>query len=138
MNRYTQSIVITDPQVLSLVNKRLEQIKKSTRKKVTPEEIINKHLVKHLKAALIDPGNIYEAHRKELLKALWVMEPHICIYCGIGLSLRSATIDHRIPLSREGRPAMLDNLGLACHDCNSEKDCLTEWEYRVVKLLIHT
>jgi 5-methylcytosine-specific restriction endonuclease McrA len=52
-----------------------------------------------------------------------------CYLCGAQLTLRTVTIDHRIPLSRGGSnwPA---NLAPACHHCNCAKKASTEREYR--------
>lgn len=43
-----------------------------------------------------------------------------CVYCGIALSLKEITTDHKIPLSKGGSN-WLSNLAPACHQCNSGK-----------------
>lgn len=51
-----------------------------------------------------------------------------CAYCGLS---RHLTIDHRIPLSREGRHE-IENVLPACRPCNSRKHTMTEEEFRAL------
>ena len=44
----------------------------------------------------------------------------ICCYCHVGFLILNLTIEHIIPLS-EGGSNHLDNIDLACKDCNSKK-----------------
>jgi len=50
------------------------------------------------------------------------------VYCGTGLGLENATLDHVIPLSRGGshQPG---NLVAACHACNQRKGSLLPTEF---------
>lgn len=52
-----------------------------------------------------------------------------CYLCGKSLTLKTVTLDHRIPLSRGGScwPA---NLAPACRRCNESKGIKTDREYR--------
>jgi 5-methylcytosine-specific restriction endonuclease McrA len=52
-----------------------------------------------------------------------------CIYCRVAVTPKTATIEHRKPLSRGGSnwPA---NLAPCCKQCNQSKNCKTETEYR--------
>lgn len=43
-----------------------------------------------------------------------------CRYCGVGLTVDTATIDHATPLSRGGTHA-IENLVAACLSCNQRK-----------------
>lgn len=54
-----------------------------------------------------------------------------CYLCGDDLTLKTMTVDHRIPTSRNGTnwPA---NLAPACRACNSRKGNRTEREYRAL------
>lgn len=52
-----------------------------------------------------------------------------CYLCGVELTLGTATLDHRIPVAKNG-PHMLSNLAPACHRCNCSKRHRTESEYR--------
>ena len=55
--------------------------------------------------------------------------PHICYYCNKMLTDKDiVTVDHKTPISRGGLTTK-ENLVLACTDCNSEKDNMTEEEY---------
>ncbi len=45
---------------------------------------------------------------------------HPCAYCGIPLSIATATVDHAIPLAKGGED-MEGNYRLACLKCNHEK-----------------
>lgn len=56
---------------------------------------------------------------RKLKARLLVLDP-ICTYCYQELTQETATIDHRIPLSRGGSNRN-DNLVLACSDCNQRK-----------------
>ena len=51
-----------------------------------------------------------------------------CRYCGRKLSRKSATPDHRIPLSRGGSN-WIANIIPACLPCNQKKNMLTEVQY---------
>lgn len=57
----------------------------------------------------------------------------ICRYCNKALILKTATVDHLIPVGRGG-PDEEWNYGIACHKCNSEKADMTEDEYREYKI----
>jgi CRISPR/Cas system Type II protein with McrA/HNH and RuvC-like nuclease domain len=54
--------------------------------------------------------------------------PSICYYCGRHLTKKEKTVDHKIPLSREGR-TWYSNLCIACSHCNVEKGDMTDYEY---------
>lgn len=43
-----------------------------------------------------------------------------CYLCGITLTMETATVDHFIPISKGGNNDV-ENLRLACFDCNKEK-----------------
>lgn len=43
-----------------------------------------------------------------------------CVYCGHGLAIEAATLDHVVPLSQGGSHA-LGNLVTACRPCNQRK-----------------
>ena len=51
-----------------------------------------------------------------------------CYYCKKETPLEDRTIDHKIPLSKEGKH-IASNLAMACHGCNSSKQDKTEEEY---------
>jgi 5-methylcytosine-specific restriction endonuclease McrA len=51
-----------------------------------------------------------------------------CRYCGKRISRKSATPDHKIPLSRGGSN-WITNIFPACLPCNQRKNALTEREY---------
>ena|ERR1700761_3318386 len=57
--------------------------------------------------------------RMELKRDIWRRDRG-CVFCCKRLSYRKATIDHLIPQSKGGENT-LDNLVVACVDCNSEK-----------------
>lgn len=61
-------------------------------------------------------------HRERLLK----IDP-TCKYCGIILTVETATIDHVIPMSKGGTNAK-DNLVLSCQKCNSQKGSKLAWQ----------
>lgn len=51
-----------------------------------------------------------------------------CCYCGVRMSAKTVSCDHKTPLSRGGRHT-LDNLALACLDCNYLKSTRTADEF---------
>lgn len=51
-----------------------------------------------------------------------------CYYCGVPLTLKSATKDHRIPRCRGGSDS-IKNIVPACLACNQKKGWKTEQEY---------
>ena len=64
-----------------------------------------------------------EAQKKKA--KVFLRDGEKCRYCGATDAL---TLDHLTPLSRGGSNGYA-NLGLACHDCNNDKDNMTELEY---------
>lgn len=69
------------------------------------------------------PAQTKEAQRKARYgnqKRRLLRENAVCSYCGIPLSLETARLDHRIPLSKGGSNGY-DNLCLACEKCDTEK-----------------
>lgn len=67
-------------------------------------------------------------HQRRYLRGL---VDRYCFYCGDQLSRRTQSIDHMVPLSRGGRNSY-DNIVDACRECNTEKGCLTDEEFRAV------
>jgi 5-methylcytosine-specific restriction endonuclease McrA len=55
--------------------------------------------------------------------------PDCCAYCQEELTPRNASLDHNIPLQRDGRDS-LDNYNFICFPCNRSKGTLTGDEYR--------
>ena len=55
-------------------------------------------------------------------------ENYTCIYCGIHASKAKMEIEHVVPRSRGGTDS-LNNLVLACHECNQAKSNLSLSEY---------
>lgn len=55
------------------------------------------------------------------LRNVLVRDNFKCQYCGKGISLRNATRDHVVPLSKGG-PNTLDNIVASCKSCNGIKD----------------
>ena len=53
-------------------------------------------------------------------KMLWKRDEGKCQYCGIKVTISSATIDHVIPRSRGGKETW-KNLVIACTKCNCKK-----------------
>ena len=68
--------------------------------------------------------------RKEYLPRKWTValtaknvyfrDSGKCQYCGMELSLNSATMDHYVPKAHGGQNVW-ENVVLACHDCNNRK-----------------
>ena len=55
--------------------------------------------------------------------------PDCCLYCQEELTPRNASLDHMIPLQREGKD-ILENYDFICFPCNRAKGTLTGDEYR--------
>ena len=55
--------------------------------------------------------------------------PESCIYCLEDLTPKNASLDHNIPLQREG-PDSFDNYDFICFPCNRAKGTLTGQEYK--------
>ena len=68
---------------------------------------------------------------KKLRKSPWwatkiARDPH-CYYCGTSLTLKTATMDHIVPISRGGRSTK-SNLVPSCKKCNQDKSDKTAFE----------
>ena len=80
------------------------------------------------------------ARQKQLDQSAWTREDFArarelldgaCAYCG---STENLTLDHVVPLSREGSHT-IENLVAACRPCNSRKGARDELEYRALLAL---
>lgn len=52
-----------------------------------------------------------------------------CYLCGVNLTLKTITVEHRIPLA-QGGTNWIANIAPACKQCNSSKSSKTEAQYR--------
>ena len=66
--------------------------------------------------------------RLDVVRA-WMLRCHNCIYCDIELYPDKYSIDHMVPVSRNG-PDSFGNLVFCCKSCNLAKGSLTYAEYR--------
>lgn len=64
---------------------------------------------------------------KRIRDRLWHSQKGLCNWCGERVSKDEATLDHIVALSRGGGNG-LDNLCMACEECNSKRgnNCTTE------------
>ncbi|MFC1587974.1 HNH endonuclease [Planctomycetota bacterium] len=75
----------------------------------------------------LSPGvaqvNLPFRQNKALRRRLFVFERDgwCCHYCGIGVRVETATLDHKIP--------RIDNTVTCCYQCNREKDDMSYDEY---------
>lgn len=71
---------------------------------------------------------LHQQHKRQVKRATFRDCGRRCVYCGTGLGLENATLDHVIPLSRGGshQPG---NLVAACHSCNQRKGSLLPTEF---------
>ena len=59
-----------------------------------------------------------------------------CEYCGVDLNEKDFQIDHKIPLSRNGKHS-IDNLAISCKECNNLKGTMTSEEFLIfIKIYI--
>lgn len=63
-----------------------------------------------------------KSSKRKLLKALlWDTKPHECAYCNLPFAEKiESTLDHIVPKCRGGLDE-IENLCLACQDCNDKK-----------------
>lgn len=54
-----------------------------------------------------------------------------CVYCGISLTVKTLSIDHRTSIARGGAH-VLANLAVCCEICNQAKGQMTDCEYIVL------
>jgi 5-methylcytosine-specific restriction endonuclease McrA len=70
----------------------------------------------------------HQQHKRQVKRATFRDCGRRCVYCGTGLGLENATLDHVIPLSRGGSHAP-GNLVSACQPCNQLKGALLPAEF---------
>ena len=76
---------------------------------------------------LVIIGNInFDSLMYELTYATY--EDDVCFYCGEKVTRKTRSLDHMYP-KVWGGVSIPDNLVLSCNKCNSEKNCLTTWQY---------
>ena len=59
----------------------------------------------------------------------WLSANGHCWYCGVYVSRDVMTLDHIVPVARGG-VCTLENVSLACQDCNTAKAAMSREEYR--------
>ena len=65
-------------------------------------------------------------------QVVYVRDGGICMKCGRRVSSRGFHVDHIVPLAHGGDEWALDNLELACAECNTQKGSRLEIEYVVL------
>jgi 5-methylcytosine-specific restriction endonuclease McrA len=60
--------------------------------------------------------------------AIYERDGRCCVYCSVELGDREFTVDHRIPVAREGTDDT-ENLACCCAKCNRAKSTLTDEEF---------
>jgi len=64
---------------------------------------------------------------RQAMKIVLFARSKKCAYCGTHLTFQNATLDHIIPLGRGGS-AGIENVTLACADCNRKKGHSLDWK----------
>lgn len=62
---------------------------------------------------------------KQARQWMWSSGHRSCAYCGRRLTYRTATVDHKVLLSRGGYNKR-SNYAMACAECNQEKGSKTD------------
>ena len=65
-------------------------------------------------------------------KVVYARDGGICMKCGRKVNAKSFHVDHLVPLAHGGDEWHLDNLELACRECNLQKGSRRELEYIVL------
>lgn len=73
-----------------------------------------------------DPHSVWEKQRFSK-RHVFMRDNWECLYCGVGLSSSTATMDHVMPKSRGGK-TNYENCATSCKKCNSKKDNKTPSE----------
>ncbi len=74
----------------------------------------------------------YKHEKEEIFARLWARDGNICYLCEQELDYRTVTLDHVIPLSKNGKDAM-SNYKLVHEFCNLEKGNMMLEDYRKTK-----
>jgi 5-methylcytosine-specific restriction endonuclease McrA len=75
------------------------------------------------------------SNKRKIRRFLFNRDGTGCFYCNTRLNFETATIDHLIPKSQGGSDN-LDNLVLACHECNIGKGAKSLNEFIGSKLKV--
>ncbi len=70
----------------------------------------------------------HQQHKRQVKRATFRDCGRRCVYCGTGLGLDNATLDHVMPVSRGGTH-LPGNLVSACQPCNQRKGALLPAEF---------
>ena len=70
----------------------------------------------------------HQQHKRQIKRDTFRDCGRRCVYCGSGLGLENATLDHVIPVSRGGSH-LPGNLVSACRGCNQRKGSLLPTEF---------
>jgi 5-methylcytosine-specific restriction endonuclease McrA len=124
-------------------NRNYEKEKYSSKKRKQELKKLNPILIKarDLRSSLLrrsqDPGIKQTTPTVTELEKWLTRDEYICYYSGEILSLNDITVDHKVPISRNGTNE-LENLCIASHHMNTAKGSLTEKEFVELLLLIQT
>ena len=83
----------------------------------------------------ISISSLTKKERRALKRKLWLANNQECYLCHEVIPFNISTFDHIHPLVRGG-PDVLDNIAIACTECNSEKNDLCLNEYRILLSLM--
>jgi 5-methylcytosine-specific restriction endonuclease McrA len=62
------------------------------------------------------------------IRKILEIQQHRCIYCGVKLTSKNLTLDHRLPISRGGTNT-IENIDCVCPECNQLKHVQTKEEF---------
>jgi HNH endonuclease len=100
--------------------------------------IIKKHLDKYDHQELNNQGKGVQweifIFRRNNFQVIYRRDNGQCHYCKKNLSRRVSTLDHKLPVTRNGANT-LDNVVLSCKWCNLDKGALTDEEYYYKQLV---
>ena len=127
-----KEMIIRDLKSINKIEEYIYFIRKNFGTKLTPEAIILGSLKANIDFKL--EHKQYEIHAKRFRKIMWREQNEKCYYCFRHIALNEATIDHKIPIKRNGSILNRSNYAVCCYLCNSEKGILTEEEFLLKKL----
>ena len=125
-------IYIKDKEALALIKKYHTAVL-GIGGRVSEHDLLVKFICKnmHLKIAKAQ----YSLYRKKEYYNIWREQNKKCYFCKVEMAKVDVTIDHLTPKIRGGNITDRKNLVACCEKCNQDKGRLTEFEYKVVKII---
>ena len=129
------------PEILSFLQERVDKLKRHKKSSENCKDVTS--LVNHILKKYVNKKNHEEVasnigfawlmFSKKNKQTIFIRDKGRCYYCNKRLTLKESTLDHKLPVKRNGTNA-IENVVTSCKWCNYDKGILTDEEYQYKQL----